>query len=412
MLTVFITDGTSIMRRTILIRAALAALLASGVMAAAASDHLDSPSVIADPRADIGDLYAWTSPNGRQLNLVMTIVGHTFSDKLHYTFHVDSGSRFGRTTATTTIDCQLATATEMECRAGFGDYARGDASVPNPLDDRERFRVFAGLRDDPFFNNVKGTRAAYNTAVAAMKAGAALDAAACPTFDHATSLAILDQWRHTDGGPAQNFLAGWTPASLVVAIDLDVVAKGGPLLAVWATTADMKRQFDRMGRPLTGNALLGTIAPADISDDLKERYNAATPATATSFVGEIEKGLALYDGFDGTCGNAWLADAKAPARDRYRPLATLLADDRLWIDSRETECTLFFAVELANLSGKTDAAHDCGGRTPVEDAINVYRSLLANGTTSGIDDGVDRDDHAHSTSVFPFLAEAAAEYGK
>jgi hypothetical protein len=342
----------------------------------------------------------------------MTIVGHTFSDRLHYTFHVDSGRRFGKTAATTTIDCQLATTTEMECRAGFGDYARGDASVPNPLDERERFRVFAGLRDDPFFNNVKGTRAAYNTAVAAMKAGAALDEAGCPLFDRATSLAILDQWRHTDGGPAQNFLAGWTPASLVVAIDLDVVAKGGPLLAVWATTSDARRQFDRMGRPLTGNALLGTIAPADISDDLKERYNAATPATAMSFVGEIEKGLALYDGFDGTCGNAWLADTKVPARDRYRPLATLLADDRLWVDSRETECTQFFAVELANLSGKTDAAHDCGGRTPVEDAIDVYRSLLANGTTSGIDDGVDRDDHEHSTSVFPFLAAADAEYGK
>jgi len=409
---VLTTDGTSTMRHTLLLRAALAALPAFGATAAAASDHLDSPSVIADPRADIGDLYAWTSPNGRQLNLVMTIVGHTFSDKLHYTFHVDSGARFGKTTATTTIDCHLATASEMECRAGFGDYARGDASLPNPLDDRERFRVFAGLRDDPFFNNVKGTRAAYNTAVAAMKAGAAPDAAGCPMFDRATSLAILDQWRHTDGGPAQNFLAGWTPASIVVAIDLDVVAKGGPLLAVWATTSDAKRQIDRMGRPLTGNALLGTIAREEVSDDLKERYNAATPATAASFVGEIEKGLALYDGFDGTCGNAWLADAKAPARDRYRPLATLLADDRLWIDSRATECTQFLAVELANLSGSTDAAHDCGGRAPVEDAIDVYRSLLATGATSGIDDGVDRDDHVHSTSVFPFLAAAEAEYGK
>src|SRR6185503_14138062 len=102
---VLTTDGTSTMRHTLLLRAALAALPAFGATAAAASDHLDSPSVIADPRADIGDLYAWTSPNGRQLNLVMTIVGHTFSDKLHYVFHVDSGSRFGRTTATTTIDC-------------------------------------------------------------------------------------------------------------------------------------------------------------------------------------------------------------------------------------------------------------------------------------------------------------------
>jgi len=392
----------------------LASLL--GLAATAqASDHLDSPSVIADPRADIGDLYAWTSPDGRQLNLVMTIVGHTFSDKLHYVFHVDSGSRFGRTTATTTIDCHLATATDMECRAGYGDYARGDASVPDGLEGTgTRFRVFAGLRDDPFFNNVKGTRAAYNTAVAAMKAGAKPDDAGCPQFDRPTSLAILDQWRHTDGGPAKNFLAGWTPASLVVSIDLDAVAKGGPLLAVWATTSNAKRQIDRMGRPLTGNALLGTIATSEISDQLKERYNAATPATSSRFVAEIEKGLALYDGFDGVCGNAWLADAHAAPRHRYRPLAKLLADDRLWVDSRATECKAFFAVELANFSGKSDATTDCGGRTPNEDAIDIYRSLLATGATTGIDDGVDHDDHEHSTSVFPFLAapDPSAEYAQ
>jgi hypothetical protein len=380
--------------------AALAALLGLGATSASASDHLDSPSVIADARADIGDIYAWTSPDGRQLNLVMAIVGHTFSDRLHYTFHIDSGRRFGQTTATTTIDCRLATATEMECHAGDGDWARGDASVTAVFD--KRFRVFAGLRDDPFFNNVKGTRAAYNTAVAALKAGAPLDDAGCPAFDRATSDAILDQWRHTEGGPAKNFLAGWTPASIVIAIDLDVVAKGGPLLAVWATTSDDKRQIDRMGRPLTGNALLGTIAPEEVSDALKERYNAATPATSAPFVAEIEKGLALYDAFDGTCGNAWLADAHSSTH-RYRKLAALLADDRLWVDSRATECTQFLAVELSQRSGDKGAAHDCGGRTPTEDAIDVYRSLLANGTTRGVDDGVDRDDHEPSNSVFPFL---------
>jgi hypothetical protein len=341
----------------------------------------------------------------------MAIVGHTFSDRLHYTFHIDSGSRFGKTAATTTIDCRLATATEMECRAGYGDWARGDANVTAVFD--QRFRVFAGLRDDPFFNNVKGTRAAYNTAVAALKTGAALDSAGCPAFDHATSTAILDQWRHTEGGPAKNFLAGWTPASIVIAIDLDVVAKGGPLLAVWATTSDDKRQIDRMGRPLTGNALLGTIAPDEVSDALKERYNAATPATSVQFVDEIEKGLALYDGFDGPCGNAWLAEARTP-KHRYRKLATLLADDRLWVDSRATECNEFLAVELAHFSGNTAAARDCGGRTPTEDAIDIYRSLLANGTTRGVDDGVDSDDHEHSNSVFPFLAapDDAAGYSK
>jgi hypothetical protein len=372
-----------------------------------ASDHLDSPSVIADPRTDIGDLYAWTSPDGRQLDLVMTIVGHTFSDKVDYVFHVDSGKHFGKTTATTTIACHLATATEMECHAGHGDWARGDGSVPDGLDGRNaRFRVFAGLRDDPFFNNVKGTRAAYQTAVAAMRAGTPNDAAGCPQFDATTSQAILDQWRHTEGGPAKDLLAGWTPASLVVSIDLARVDKGGHLLAVWATTSTRERQIDRMGRPLTGNALLGTIATEEVSNALKEQYNAATPATSARFIPEIEKALALYDGFDGACGNAWLVDTKAAPAQRYRALATLLADDRLWVDSTQTTCTQLFGVERAALGKQAPGAPDCGGRTPLVDAVDVYRSLLANGTTSGVDDGIAHDDHEHSASVFPFLAPA------
>src|SRR5271163_4679352 len=127
-----------------------------------ASDHLDTPTVIADPAADIGDIFAWTSSDGRRLNLVMDIVAHQFSDRLEYVFHVDSGERFGKTTATTLILCRFDTAQTAECWVGNADYVRGNASNPAGLEgENHRFRVLAGLRDDPFFNNVKGTREAY-----------------------------------------------------------------------------------------------------------------------------------------------------------------------------------------------------------------------------------------------------------
>jgi hypothetical protein len=370
-----------------------------------ASDHLDTPTVIADPRADIGDVYAWTSPNGRQLNLVMSIVGHTFSDKLQYSFHVDSGKRFGRTIVTTSIVCRFPAANAVECRAGDADSARGEASNPDGLQGRNhRFRVFAGLRDDPFFNNVKGTRAAYQTAVTALRSGTAVDAAGCPRFDQATSQAILDQWRHTNGGPATNFLAGWTISAIVISVDLDVVNKGGNMLAVWGATSAPGRQLDRAARPLTGNALLGTIAPDDVSDRLKEQYNAATPATSAQFIPEIEKGLGLYDGFDGKCGNQLLANREGAPSIRYRALAALLADDRLWVNSASRVCTQLFAVELANLAGRKTLRDDCGGRTPNYNAANVWRSLLVDGTSVSVDDGVDHDEREHSATIFPFLA--------
>src|SRR5882757_3705574 len=363
-----------------------------------ASDHLDSPTVIADPRTDIGDVYAWTSPDQRQLNLVMTIVGHSFSDKVAYVFHVDSGKQFGRTTVTTDITCRFASATQADCQAGKNaDRAQGDASVPTGLQGaKHRFRVFAGLRDDPFFNNVRGTRAAYAVAAKALQG----QTASCPHFDAETSRAILDQWRHTDGGPGTNFLAGWTPASIVVSVDVGLVNKGGKMLAVWGATVGPDRQIDREGRPLTGNALLGLFASDEVSDALKEEYNAATPQTAAQFIPEIQKALGKYDAFDGHCGNALLARND----EQYRTMATLLADDRLWINSASGVCTQLFAVELSMLAGYEDLLDDCGGRTPNYDSVNVYRSLLVDGTFASVDDGVHRDDHVHSTTQFPYLA--------
>ena len=376
----------------------LATLLAaitvlSALRAAHASDHLDTPTVAMNPRADIGDLYAWTSADGKQLNLVMTLVGQSFSDVVEYAFHIDSGKTMGATTSTTTIRCKFSDEQQAACRV---DGAQ------------RQVRVFAGQRDDPFFNNVRGTRAAYQRAAAALKGGAATDAAGCPSFDAATTNAILSEWRHTDGGDARDFLAGWSPASLVVSIDLDLVTQGGAMLGVWAVTSSHDGPLDRMGRPLTGNALLGTLATAIVSDKLKEDYNRATPATAARFVPEMEQALGLYDGFDGKCGNQLLA-GNFVSEGRYRQLATLLADDRLWVNSASKVCTHFFAVELAELAGQRALANDCGGRSPTYSAANIYRSLLANGKPVGIDDGLTRDEHDHSSSAFPFLAAPAAD---
>jgi hypothetical protein len=155
-----------------------------------------------------------------------------------------------------------------------------------------------------------------------------------------------------------------------------------------------------VGRPLTANALLGPIAAGDASERRKEEYNRASPKEWASFVPDITETLGLYDGIDGACGNQWRIDAKTDGPARYAPLAAMLADDRLWVDSRQKVCTRFMAVELAAPS----AADDCGGRTPTEDAVDVYRSLLVFGKSEGVDDGVARDDRVHSSVDFPFLA--------
>lgn len=391
-----------------------------------ASDHLDTPTVIADPAADIGDMFAWTSTDGRRLNLVMDIVAHQFSNRLQYVFHVDSGSKFGRTTASTMILCRFDVANNVECWAGNDDYVRGDAHSTVGLEsENHRFRIFTGLRDDPFFNNVKGTREAYGVAGAALGHGAPVDGAGCPGFNATTAESILDTWRHTTGGPATNFLAGWKTSAIVISVDLDLVTGGGKLAAVWGTIHRVPRgpgsqiqekdgrpvmpalgqPIERTARPMIKNGLVGgPLAPDAISNRRKEAYNRAPPTGWERFSEDIYKTLGLYDGFDGTCGNQWLAASKAKPSQRYLTLSKVLADDRIWVNTSSSTCTQFLAVEFNSFGTPGALASDCGGRAPGYDASNIFRSLLVNGTPSGYDDGLHRDDKTSSSTEFPFLA--------
>jgi hypothetical protein len=338
----------------------------------------------------------------------MTIQGHTFSDKFQYEFHVDSGRTFGHTNASRSIVCRFDSANEAKCKVGNVDFASGDPTNPAGLEGRNhRFRVYAGLRDDPFYNNVKGLLGAYQTANTAIKNGTAVDGAGCAHFNEATAKAILEQMGHTDGGPAQNLLYNWTVSAIVISVDLGVVSKGGKLLAVWGTTSIAGKPLDRMARPFVGNTLLGAapFSTDDASGLLRQQYNEAHPTTAVRFIAALQKSLAFQDSLDGKCGNQVLAEPKESS-SRYLALAKVFADDRLWVNSASRVCTQFFAVELASAVGERKLRDDCGGRAPTYDTSNVWRSLLIAGTTIGITDGLHQDEHPPSATVFPFLAPA------
>jgi hypothetical protein len=161
-----------------------------------------------------------------------------------------------------------------------------------------------------------------------------------------------------------------------------------------------------MGRALTGNMLLGTFDSANASNDLKTRYNGAERARWKSFSADLARNLAIYDGFDGHCGNQWLAVRNSPPATRYHALAQLLADDRLWVNSASRTCRQYLAVEFDHVG---DTNSDCGGRTPSQDAVDVFRSLLSRGEITGLSDGVHGDDGNHSDTEFPFLGPPLAE---
>jgi hypothetical protein len=217
------------------------ALALSG-SAAFAADHLDSPATQAEPAADINDLFAWTSTDGTKLNLVLTVFpaateAAMFSDSVQYVFHTSSGATFGAAGTPMDIICQFDANQEIACWAGAADYASGDASATSGVESvNGKFRVFAGLRDDPFFFNLEGFRSVLST-VTSVAGSLSFDPAGCPTVDAATSAALVGQLSSAPGGgsPA-DFFAPLNTLSIVVEIDLDLVAAGGDIVSVWAST--------------------------------------------------------------------------------------------------------------------------------------------------------------------------------
>lgn len=169
-------------------------------------------------------------------------------------------------------------------------------------------------------------------------------------------------------------------------------------------------QLDRMGRAGVNTALIGTFNPDEASRGaIKDSYNLERdPADwGPLFASEISRNLGVYDALDANCGNQLLAGDPPAAAGRYDMLGSVLADDRLYVNTASGTCAVYLAVE-ANATGLIPN-DDCGGRTPLEDTIDVTYSALAIGAVSGVTDGVAADrDSTHSTTEFPFLAPPGA----
>lgn len=207
-----------------------------------AADHNDGPAAKADPTADITDVYAWMSADKATVNLVMDVypnspAGSKFSDAVYYVFHLNSAPGYGMAATETKIICGFDTAQAVSCWVGAGEYVTGDASVTAGITSASgKTRVFAGLRDDPFFFNLTGFKATA-AAVAAAAGSLTFDTSGCPALDDATATALVGQLSHgTAGAAAANDFAGQNVHSIVIQIDTALVTPGGKILGIWGST--------------------------------------------------------------------------------------------------------------------------------------------------------------------------------
>lgn len=223
-----------------------------------------------DIAADITDVYAWMSPDASKVYLAVDIQGANtgataqtkFSDAVQYVIHVNSTSAYGMPqTKPDTIVCKFdnAATQNFECwgpgaAGGQAEYVKDAVgNTTGKTSKSGKMRVFAGLRDDPFYFNIRGFLATA-TAVKGVATSGMLptpDAAGCSKLTSAQSTLVVNTLKSdgATGAGADDFgkngksllspQGGATNGNIlaiVIAIDKTLLNTGGNIVSVWAST--------------------------------------------------------------------------------------------------------------------------------------------------------------------------------
>ena len=349
---------------------AMGITIAAGAMfslqPALAADHRDGPGIEGMPAADINDVYAFRSPtNNDNLVVALTVNPLTapaqnsttrFASDVAYNIHVDNtGDLVADATVVVTFNSD---GTQFTIN-GLGDPITGPvtsaSSASAMVTETGPFKVFAGLRDDPFFFDLVGFQA--------FLAGPY------------TPTAGLRQ----SGTPSDTF-AGTNVSAIV--LELPIVALTGQatsntgVIKAWASTSRGGTQLDRMAIPAINTAL--------IPSDMKDAFNAGTPATDEAMFRATAE--ATIEGLRAAVAPVLGPETGGPLGDvPAAGVAAALIPDIVTIDFAN-------AVAFPN------------GRQLQDDVIDAALGIVLNrGGAAGISDAVDGNDKAF-LGTFPFLA--------
>ncbi len=367
------------------------------------SDHISGPRALADPIADITDVYAFPSPD-RPGSLVLVLntlpmakPSALFSDGLLYRFRLrpltaptadDGGWRFAPGDEELVVDCTFD-APDARPAADDLPFPRQPGSCETSSGERLSFtvndetgsegrgmRVFAGARWDPFIMDARAALATIATRELAF----------------------------TDSGSI--FLDGKNVLSIVVEIDARLLA-GWSLVGVVAETltrGTFNVRIERVGRPEVKNMMLAPkeFDPVNRDLEIRDLYNMEDAfhlgdSYQGAYRARLDANLAFWDGLDGRVD--WPAEG-----DGHHPLTELVLADYLIVDMTKPfqEHGSFLEIELAARHGQ--AHQTCGGRTLNDDVMDrIFTQLVNAGQGPTVRDGVDSATRP-ATGTFPYLA--------
>ena len=237
---------------------ALGAAAVAGFGPASGADHGDAPLAKANHAEDLADVYAFAG-EGKNVVFVMTVNPLTmpgdsplFDSAGLYQFRVDNNGdavpdvtynvTFGAAASdgTQTVSVKMANGASADTLSNDGSAVisgKTTAGTATPVvNTKGSVKLFAGLRDDPFFFDLN-----------AFKAGLAFR------------------------NPGNNFFKGLNASAIVLEVPAsDFLATGKTAGGVWAVTSKNGSVIDRMGRP----AIATVFIPAGKKDD----FNNTKPA--------------------------------------------------------------------------------------------------------------------------------------
>src|SRR5947209_10744171 len=362
------------------------------------SHHISGPRAVAEPIADITDVYAFPSPErAGHLVLVLNTLPFAppsarFSDALLYRFRLrelkpndnGAGSPFSPLNEDEiVIDCVFSTPEpedggEQHCTCTLPDGDTVTARVGSePQAAGDGTRVFAGPRWDPFI----------------------LDAPAMLKTIATGKLAFTE--------PGAIYLDGKNVLGLVVELDCAAVLGDVKLVGVAAETltrGKLNVRLERAGRPEVPNMMLGPMQFDHVNRDLEIRdlYNmddAFHPAHhyEGAYRARLNANLTFWDGLDGSID--WQLD-----ENDAHPLTELMLADFLVVDVTKPYAEQGSFLEIEFAARERRAHKTCGGRALNDDVMDtLFTLLISAGRGPVIRDGVDRATRP-ATHTFPYLA--------
>ena len=360
------------------------------------SDHFSGPRALADPAADLVDLFAFPVPdNPQRLIVVMDVFGKAgpgaiFSDAVIYRFRfrrariaaTGPGAAFGVDPDEVGFDItfDVPSGDDTAFQRGHCRTPGGETVSFSSNDERGGtgwgVRVFAGQRSEPFFLDVH------------------------------TILESAETRRLAFKKVGSDTLFGTNVLSIVLELEWAELLGSGPIFAIVCETlrtGPRPLRIERLGRPEIKNVSMSFKTFDQVNRDLEIRdlYNsedafALMPDYVGAYRARLNANLSFWDSLDGKTD--WPLDEGG-----NHPLTRLLLADFLVIDtSKPFQETSYFEIERAMLAARPHFSP--GGRWLNEDVMDSIFTLYINGGNGPpIRDGIDAP-IAWSSKVFPYLA--------